>query len=240
MSEKPDNTREVREDATTDASQGGPRGDMPNATRRHLIQGAAATPLIMTLASRPVWGSQGRCSLSGDIFSANVSNIDHECTSGQGCSPRFWRDNYLAWACTGMSPGDCESVHPQHGYCQTLDATVGTPFSAVFNGYTPQSCNSSHTLMEVLQHCPGSLEWHAVGAALNAACDAVYFGATRDEVVRAYDMARRGETSTELLREVFENMNNRGCPMDAQRDCNEGFTRNSEGRCIKVKTSRNP
>jgi len=207
----------------------------PNARRRTLIRGAAAAPLILSLASRPVWGTQGRCSLSGDIFSANVSNIDKECTDGHGCTPGFWKNNYLAWGCTGFSPGTCLQWNRAGTECQELDATTGTRFDAVF-GYGP-TCGGVTTLMEVLQVCNGSLDWHAVGAVLNAMCSAVYYGATAEEVVQAYAMARTGETDPLLLKDVFDNMNNRGCPLDAHGDCETGFSRNETGLCIPVKTS---
>lgn len=211
------------------------RGSGPDATRRRLIRGAAAAPVIMTLASRPVWGSQGRCSLSGDIFSANVSNIDHECTAGQGCTPGYWRNNYRGWDCTPFSPGHCMEWRGNN--CRMLDATQGagaTTFHDVF-GYSPR-CGGAVTLMEVLQTCPGSLDWHAVGAALNASCSMIYYGATLAEVVDAYHMARTGQTDEELLKDVFDNMNNRGCPIDAHGNCEKNHTKNELGQCIPVKT----
>jgi hypothetical protein len=237
------------DDTAGNAASAQPAGDRPNATRRHLIRGAAAGPiimalasrpvwgsqgLIMTLPSRPVWGSQGRCSLSGDIFSANVSNIDHECTAGQGCTPGYWRNNYKGWACTGFSPGTCMEWNQAGTQCQKLDATTGTTFEFVF-GYPPQ-CAGVSTLMEVLQECPGTLDWHAVGAALNAACTSIYYGATLADVVQAYDMARTGQTDPQLLKDVFDNMNNRGCPIDAHGNCEMGYTL-EDGYCIPVKTS---
>ncbi|OOG21790.1 hypothetical protein B1C78_16040 [Thioalkalivibrio denitrificans] len=232
MSESPDNPR--KEPAGTD--QSAPRQGHPNARRRNLIRGAMATPLVVTLASRPVWGSQGACSLSGDIFSANVSDIDHECTAGQGCTPGYWRNNYKGWACTGFSPGTCMELNPSGNKCQKLDATTGTTFEYVF-GYAPM-CGSVTTLMEVLQECPGTLDWHAVGAALNARCTSIYYGASLAEVVQAYQMARDNpiQTDPELLKNVFDNMNNRGCPIDAHGNCEKGYTLEDDV-CIPVKTS---
>jgi len=233
MSDSPDKSQDTQATDTGSGQSSATSGH--NATRRRLVRGAAAAPIIMTLASRPVWGSQGRCSLSGDIFSANVSNIDKECTPGQGCTPGYWKNNIKGWPCTGFSPGHCEEW--QGNKCKKLDATTGTSFQAVF-GYPPQ-CGGVNTLMEVLQECSGTLDWHAVGAALNAACSTVYYGASLDDVVRAYGMARTGETDPARLKDVFDNMNNRGCPIDAHGNCERGYTKNEVGECIPVRTSLN-
>ncbi len=212
-----------------------------NASRRRLTQAGLAAPLILSLSPRPVWGSRGRCSLSGDIFSANVSNIDHECTAGQGCTPGFWKNNTEAWACTPYSPGRCLE-RDTGGNCVTWDAFgAGTPFQSVF-GYAPTCAPSYATLMEVLQTkgCQGGLDWHAVGAVLNAACSSIAYGATVEQVVEAYAKARTGEASTELVKDVFDNMNNRGCPIDRWGQCEEGFTLNEANECIPVILSSTP
>ncbi|WP_421621976.1 hypothetical protein [Alkalilimnicola ehrlichii] len=237
-----------RKDDSTKQDQGPPKagcgcaGERPNEARRRLTQAGLAAPLVLSLSARPVWGSQGRCSLSGEIFSANVSNIDHECTTGQGCTPGFWKNNTEAWDCTGYSPGQCIERN-EDGSCAVWDAFgAGTRFSDVF--HTGPTCAPSYaTLMEVLQSggqggCKGSLDWHAVGALLNAACNSVDYGATVEDVKEAYYMAREdADTDPELVKDVFDNMNNRGCPIDRWGDCEDGYTKNELGQCIPVQTS---
>lgn len=206
-----------------------------NKSRRRFTQAGLVAPVILSLAGRPVWGSHGACSLSGDIFSANVSNIDHECTPGNGCTPGFWRNNYRAWDCTGWSPGTCLEWNPPENKCQELDATTGTTFMSVFG--MDSTCLPGATLMEVLQECSGSLDWHAVGSVLNAQCSSVAFGATVDEVVKAYQMALSGLADPHVLKEVFDNMNNRGCPINAFGECEKNYSKNEVGECIFVRTS---
>ena len=69
--------------------------------RRFLFKGAViSAPVIMTVASRPVWaggwrkwgGGKGRnCTLSGQL-SGNLSTPDEVC-SGEGCTPGYWKQD---------------------------------------------------------------------------------------------------------------------------------------------------
>jgi hypothetical protein len=59
-----------------------------NQSRRKFIKGAAAaTPIVLSVASRPVWARN--CSLSGQL-SGNLSNDDGTPCAGEGCSTDFW------------------------------------------------------------------------------------------------------------------------------------------------------
>lgn len=207
-------------------------------TRRRFGKAGLAAPVMLSLASRPVWGTSQLCSLSGDIFSGNISNHDHrDCTEGFGCTPGFWKNNTDAWGPTGFSPGQCVSRNESDGTCSEWDAFgEGTPFADVF-GFAPLCAPAYVTLMEVLQTCNGHLDWHATAAALNAAHPAIPYGATLTQVVAAYAKARNGEVGIEDLKDVFDNMNNRGCPLNAHGDCDDKFTRNEIGECIPVLTS---
>jgi len=148
-----------------------PAGTGTSISRRRFGKAGLAAPVMMTLASRPVWGTSQLCSLSGDIFSGNISDHDHTCSEGFGCTPGFWRNNTDAWPPTGFSPGRCLERHELDGTCKTWDAFgEGTLFADVF-GFAPLCAPGYATLMEVLQTCSGRLDWHATGAALNAAHD---------------------------------------------------------------------
>ncbi|WP_018936319.1 hypothetical protein [Thioalkalivibrio sp. ALJ24] len=210
-----------------------------NPARRRLATAGLGGAMLVTLPAKSVWGNQGRCSLSGEIFSANVSDIDHECTKGQGCTPGFWKNNTEAWDCTGFDPGQCIERN-EDGTCAVWDAYgAGTRFDAVFHN-SPTCAPPYATLMEVLQTCKGrDLDWHAVAAMLNAACNSVEYGATMEDVKQAYYMARTdADTDAELVKDVFDNMNNRGCPIDRWGDCEDGYTKNEADQCIPVKTSQ--
>lgn len=81
-------------------------------------------------------------------------------------------------------------------------------------GWSPINGNDSTSLMDVLRNDSGVLDSHAVGALLNAAHSSVDFGATVDDVIKAYDMARDNPTKYEVaVKEVFDKMNNLGCPL---------------------------
>lgn len=226
-------------DQPPSADSGALRGlELLNPSRRRLTQAGLAAPLLVSLAARPVWGSTGRCSLSGDILSGNLSNPekDYTCTVGQGCTPGFWRNNVEAWDCTGYSPGRCQSFD-ENGSCTTWSGDFpATTFLVVFD-YSPLCAPSGASLMDVLHLCKGAdLDWHAVAAVLNAACSSIDYGATVEDVKEAYRKAREGEVDSALLKDVFDNMNNRGCPIDRFGRCEDGFVL-VEGQCIPYEPS---
>jgi hypothetical protein len=74
---------------TESASQAGDlKQNSGNDSRRKFIKGAAAaTPIILSVASRPVWARN--CSLSGQL-SGNLSNQDNTPCYGEGCTVSFW------------------------------------------------------------------------------------------------------------------------------------------------------
>jgi hypothetical protein len=78
--------------------------------RRFLLKGAlVSAPVILTVASRPVWaggrrhGGGGGCALSGQL-SGNLSQPEEEC-GGEGCTPGYWmQDQHLDSWCTCFPP----------------------------------------------------------------------------------------------------------------------------------------
>jgi hypothetical protein len=65
--------------------------DRQNQSRRKFIKGAAAaTPVVLSVASRPVWARN--CSLSGQL-SGNLSDQGDPKCSGEGCVTTFWMNN---------------------------------------------------------------------------------------------------------------------------------------------------
>ncbi len=237
----PEDEGEGKSTAPVDPDTGS--SGLRSRSRRRLTAAGLGGAMLVSLPAKSVWGAQGQCSLSGNIFSANVSNIDHDCTEGDGCTPGFWKNNWFAWDCTGYSPGTCIETNPPGNNCQLFDATVetggATSFEEVF-GYKPECLSGSPSLMEVLQAggvCGGSLDWHAVGAVLNAACTSIDFGASVDEVVKAYSMAREDADKYTAVKNVFVYMNERFCPINNQGDCEDGYSRNEMGVCVEARTS---
>lgn len=211
-----------------------------NSSRRRFGKAGLAAPVMMTLASRPVWGTTaGGCSLSGDILSGNVSNNQarNDCTTGYGCTPGFWKNNTAAWGPTTYSPGQCDN-YDDEGMCEMWDAFGAvTQFAAEFG--SPPGCAPDYaTLMEVLQTCSGHVAWHATAALLNAAHPYIDFGATVTQVREAWNKMLSGEVDAVQLQQVFDNMNNRGCPLNAHGDCDDKFTTvGDDPTCVPVKTS---
>ncbi|OOC51274.1 hypothetical protein [Thioalkalivibrio versutus] len=237
----PEDVGEGKSTAPVDPDTGS--SGLRSRSRRRLTAAGLGGAMLVSLPAKSVWGAQGQCSLSGNIFSANVSNIDHECTAGDGCTSAFWKDNWGAWECTGYSPGSCIQTSGTDNNCQRFDATVGTggatSFEEVF-GYRPECLTGTPSLMEVLHAwgvCRGSLDWHAVGAVLNAACTSIDFGASVDEVIKAYSMAREDVGKHSAVTNVFAYMNERFCPINGLGDCGDGYTRNEAGECVEVRTN---
>ncbi|MCG5497521.1 hypothetical protein [Ectothiorhodospira variabilis] len=202
-----------------DESAGRSGMDDVRRSRRRFAQAGLATPLVVTLASKPAWGNTGQCSLSGDIMSANVSEIAHDCTEGQGISAGKWRNNFDLWIYTSPSfyPGDCSEDSSSNGFSGNsgncphpeFDASASL-FSEAFPGYAPEDGNLSATMIEVLHRRAGStLDYHAVAAALNASYTGINYGASLEDVREAYGMARADSTISITVEKVFENMNNR-------------------------------
>lgn len=129
----------------------------------------------------------------------------------QGCTPGFWKQAHHADSWQGYGPN--------------------TRFNRVFANAFP-----GKTLREVLQLRGGGLNAlgrHTVAALLNAAHDEVAYGMTVDEVVQAFNqayagtptrfkkrshkrshLARRHRDRYEDLKNLFEEYNERGCPLN--------------------------
>lgn len=164
--------------------------------RRRLLKGAAvATPLIMTVASRPVLGAQ--CTPSAWV-SGNLSDHGREQISCGGRSPGYYKTRPQAWAGTMFDPGTCAKT-TRMGTCKVYRSD-GTPFHR-FSRLRRRGVFAGHyyrnkTLMQVLwmkgHEDPYRLGAHIVAALLNAASIPDY-GLTVRDVIRMYgQLARRG------------------------------------------------
>lgn len=128
--------------------------------RRRILKGAAvATPLMMTVASRPVLGAQ--CTPSAWV-SGNLSNPNNNRECG-GRSPGFWRTHPDRWACTGRyKPGNCKDPS-RLGTCKEY-ASNGTKFVDAFG----INVFGDKTLMQILW-LEGYSDAYKLGAHLTAA-----------------------------------------------------------------------
>jgi len=208
------------------------------ASRRKFIKTAVSTsPVILSLANRPVWGQN--CSLSGMLSATHASHHDlndpcQQVGLGQGCTPGFWKENPKAWKQTGLRPGNClddeEEYVDYDGHkrktesdyytvngcrvkngCKNYDNT-GTTFSEVFGGGY-----YSETLMQVLQQYPGSLEFHAVGAYLNCFVFPEGYGYSASYIVEVYQQVVDSGDGNLIaaMHDTLDFLNNRGCPINA-------------------------
>lgn len=211
MSESPNNPHVPSEPATT-ATSSGESHEGHNENRRRLLRGAAATPIIFTLASRPAWG--GVCTISV-MASDNLSHPGRtdEC---RGCTPGYWGQHPDMWP-PPYEPGTC-TEYKEGGIgnnsasgCQAY-AGDGTKFKDVFGMAHPAGHNL--TMMQVIHLASGEdpyqLGAHAVAAVLNAAYwGAEIFGYTPAEIVHMYN--RRYYADPEALKYDLEMLNTRGC-----------------------------
>ncbi len=119
-------------------------------------------------------------------------------TGGEGCTPGYWKNR-------GRRIGDWE-LDP--------DATFESVFgNDVFSG---------QTLLDVLRLRGGgvnALGRHAVAALLNALSPNVDYGLTAAEVIDAFnDAVASGDADLiEATKDVFDELNNEGCPLGARR-----------------------
>jgi len=158
--------------------------------RRSFAKAGIAAPVIMTLASRPVFGAQ----CLSNIMSGNLSNPGSgSCVLGN--SPGGWgqpggktRDDFSFTTWTGytLSSQKHEYQWPTghiYGYLSSAEAddprgggvgnqcgdyTGGTLYSAVFGHEPLDSTFSGKSMREILCDGNGSEDWHLVAAMLNA------------------------------------------------------------------------
>lgn len=169
-------------------------------TRRKLVAGGMAAPLLMTVAGRPVWAGGARCSPSA-LASANLSG--RHTFAGCGISAGWWAhtQNFSKWP-------------PQ--------ATSGTPFHSVFSGvkYKGAVLYEHKTLGQVISMTgagddnPGNLGKHLVAAYLNALQFPTQGGRpgypyTVNDVVNGYNLLDGGtETAFITFKTTLEAANN--------------------------------
>ena len=175
--------------------------------RRHLIKGiGAATPLMMTIASRPVMGAQ--CTPSAWV-SGNLSDHGHTRMSCGGRSPGYWKTRAGRWAVTGFVPGTCHHRAMSH-VCKAYKSD-GTAFHQAAGGVFAGRVFGNKTMMQVLwlngDEDPYQLGAHMVAALLNAVSIPDY-GMDRNDVM---DMYRQLVTSGVYQPSVGEPMTAQDC-----------------------------
>ncbi|MYM62016.1 hypothetical protein [Pseudomaricurvus sp. HS19] len=213
-------------------------------SRRNLAAAGASASVMMSLFSRPVFGSS-ICSVSG-LTSGNVSGHEHEC-SGQGCTPGYYKNNIDGWP-PGYNPGT--PVLKSSGKIDFYSAEGGTTFIGTFMfepaiaGVEPFSSSPYPvTLWQVLnEHSAGNgqqdygslgtFHFHLVAALFNAEHAPTLYGATPDQVkalalaVNSGEGEYMGKTITRAeVAELFATLNERGdCFFNAHGEVEKGYT----------------
>ena len=176
-----------------------------NPRRRKLLGGVAASPLLLSVASRPAWANGGMCTPSA-LASANLSG-QHD-FDGCGISAGWWKNNPSRWPVQSNT-----SFH-------FVFAKVA------FNGnvlYENNRSGSPSTLFDVINgdfqgENPGNLAFPLVGAYLNAlqfpdSGGAPGYPYSADDIVRAFNAlgqtqaaARKGKNPPKTDDFAFENL----------------------------------
>ncbi len=155
----------------------------PLNSRRNLVKGVVAAPLLMTIASRPVL-AKGICTPSAWV-SGNLSDTSRLRECG-GYSPGYWKKKTDQWPAPYQT-GTCKpgGYSGNNGTCTDYNSD-GTKFHDVFNG----TQYGSDTLMQVLWRTGNQdynrLGFHIVAALLNAASISDY-GMTTTQVIDMYN-----------------------------------------------------
>lgn len=118
---------------------------LPNGlSRRNLIRGMSAAPIVLTVSSRPVWAAG--CTISG-MLSGNLSNPeDRNCTSqAEGMEPEYWckwkqiYDHLKDLKCKKWGLLSDSEKEP---FKLFKDADAGHPINVLFNWSVAASANT--------------------------------------------------------------------------------------------------
>lgn len=189
------------------------------AGRRRFVKGAVgAAPVIMTLASRPVWGARN-CTYSGQL-SGNLSDQDEQPCGGEGCSPGYWKTHPDRW-----SP-----AFPPEAYFNDVFGTTFNPSRTLIDVINDEC--SMVMIEDVIASCAGGgtntlknyqkavlqLAFHAIAGLQNAAT-AVSYDLTVDEVIMNFQDAYNGgscdKDQVTGVKDVLDVLNNQGSPFCA-------------------------
>lgn len=186
-------------------------GEKLAGRRRFLKNGAlVATPVIISVASKPVWA--GNCSLSG-MLSGNLSQQQYQC---QGGTPGFWGTHPRVWPFP-YDPGVSSLAPKKRGATGNNGVyTGGTLFYNTFSTARRIVVYNNVSMMNVIQMSGTDdryqLGAHAVCALLNATFyynkygTAEVFGYSADQIKAMWANLTIGD---EELKVMFATLNER-------------------------------
>jgi hypothetical protein len=143
-----------------------------DVSRRHFSRLGAATPVLLTLASRPVFGAN----CLSNMMSGNLSDPDRgQCSPGW--SPGGWKNpngqingmpTITAWQAAGYYYGELDGNNDRS--CVRRNGTIKNKRECYSGGSvygdTPLPGNDSRTLLEILG--TNDIKKHFIAALLNA------------------------------------------------------------------------
>ncbi|HED15322.1 MAG TPA: hypothetical protein ENI64_00670 [Gammaproteobacteria bacterium] len=190
--------------------------------RRKLLKGAvSAAPVILTVASRPVWARN--CSLSGQL-SGNLSDQTEDC-AGEGCTPGYWRNHPASWhpSIQDYLLFDVvfgTNVFPNFTLGQVISLCSNTTINRA-NINIPVTCTPQSACLNLIIQ----LGYHAVAAIQNAATE-VKYDLTVEEVIAEVQATYAGGDKNEIetQKNRFDMLNNQGCPGGGGPACGNRFT----------------
>ena len=196
-----------------------------DGARRRFTAALGGGAIILTLAGKPVWANQ--CTVSG-MMSGNLSAPKG--TPCQGCTPGYWGACQHLDSWVGFKPTD--SFNSVFGVTEYVDCS-GIPYTLLdvlnLNGNGIKSCPGNQAAGSSNQFCqkkpngsyPGNLGsdpvstnlgFQAVAALLSAANPGVNYGYTAGDIISMFK--NNYLTSGAKLKDTFDMLNNRGCPLN--------------------------
>lgn len=184
--------------------------------RRKFLKGAAAaTPILLSVASRPVWARN--CSLSGQL-SGNLSDQSGDICAGEGCSQGYWRHR-------GYQVG---GWHPEFYPDRPFDDVFGrqafpgkTLYDVLDNRCKPEEIKPagvcSMSQLADKKKCINALRQlgvQAVAGILNSASPLRY-DLEVTQVIQSFQVAYDNGTpeGMEQTKDAFERLNTQRCPL---------------------------
>ncbi len=178
----------------------------PDPWRRRLTKAGLTAPLILTIASRPVWAMN--CTESG-MMSGNLSEVG--LCGGEGLSPGFWQNHTDQWHPNYPPDAEFNLVFGVDAWptgttlLEVIDhVPPKAPSQEGIDGIVPDNCT-----VAACQNLVNQLGFHSVAALQNAATS-VSFDFTVDQVIQMFLEAYTDGTQRviEALKDDFEYVNN--------------------------------
>ena len=217
MSEKHESSLDPEKKERDEQQSGKNQGDQSQSRRKFIKGAAAATPVLLSVASRPVWARN--CSLSGQL-SGNLSDQDGVPCQGEGCTIGFWGQQ-------GYSSNCYHPKFPPHMLFMDAFGRDAFPnktlYEVVCNNFTdkemnvPFNCSNfvfSRKDKNLCRNMLRGLGAHAVAALQNAASPIKYDWDV-ETVIRSFQKSydNGSPQAMEDTKNIFDKTNNQYCPL---------------------------